>query len=74
MRRCHKSLSFSLPLYKGLKETYEKTLTNKDSDLRSYGLRLEAQGEDYLVFAPVEEYRNHQVMPQRIFVEKVHEC
>ena len=48
-------------------------MANKDSDLRSYGLRLEAQGEDYLVFAPVEEYRNHQVMPQRIFVEKVHE-
>lgn len=74
MRRCHKSHSFSLPHYKGLKETYEKTLANKDSDLRSYGLRLEAQGEDYLVFAPVEEYRDHQVMPQRIFVEKVHEC
>jgi len=49
-------------------------LTNKDSDLRSYGLRLEARDEGYLVFAPVEEYRNHQVMPQRIFVEKVHEC
>jgi hypothetical protein len=74
LRRYHKSHSFSLPHYKGLKETYEKTLTNKDSDLRSYGLRLEAEDESYLVFAPVEEYRNHQVMPQRIFVEKVHEC
>ena len=73
MRRCHKSHSFSLPHYKGLKETYEKTLTNKDSDLRSYGLRLEAEDEGYLVFALVEEYRNHQVMSQRIFVEKVHE-
>ena len=48
-------------------------MANKDSNLHSYGLRLEAQGEDYLVFAPVEEYRDHEVMPQRIFVEKVHE-
>ena len=70
MRRCHKSHSFSLPHYKGLKETYEKVLTDKDSDLLSYDLHLEGEDEHHLVFAFVEEHADRQLTTERILVEK----
>ena len=49
-------------------------MANKDSDLRSYGLRLEGEDEHHLVFAFIEEHADRQLTTERIFVEKVHEC
>lgn len=45
-------------------------MANKDSDLRSYGLRLEGEDEHHLVFAFVEEHADRQLTTERILVEK----